>query len=262
VTHRHRTKSWRRLFASVLALAAVVPMSAQFTETAFTVDPGSWLIEADAFNYGRRDDGDERWSYRAVGYVQATRGWTERLDLQAGLQAYFSETTAWREPLLSDLREDARALWYLRCKYHYRGDGEARWALAALPYVMIPSRRAPDGHRFVDLGLILPASRQLSPHWWCEAQVQLNGQKEAGASRRWSCLVSANLQRTWNDDWGSYVEVVADFWTRRWDRPAVSAGVGVTRNLGAGLTLDLALMQGVTREALDWEGAIRLVWQP
>ena len=255
------TTRWRRLFALVwLAGAASLVGRAQLTETAFTVAPGAWLVEGDLMVHGRDADHEARHRYHSFGYVQVTRGLTAALDLQLGLQAYHRETLRW---LADGARESHRAAprLYLRSKARLRGDAAQTWAVALLPYVSFPLERA-DDHQGVDPGVILPFSRQLHPDWWLEAQVQAESARAGEPSRQWWWNASANLQRAWSERWGSYLEVVADFGTGRWQSAAWSAGVGMTHQLVSGWSGDIALYRGVSGAAMDWELAVRFVYQP
>lgn len=249
-----------RLFIAGLACCGAAEVGrAQFTETAATVAPGTWLFESDLLNAGWDDTGgDARYRYVSLGYVQFTRGATERLDLQAALQAHQHEVLEERGLVEGRNRSERWGDVALRGKWRIVG-GEHTWQVSILPFVVIPLDRDDDGRRFAQLGLIVPFSRPLGADWWMDAQLQFDGSKSAGASREWDWLASANLQRTWNERWTGYIEVISDF-TDGMNDAAVSGGLGLARSVGRG-GWDVALYRGLTADAIDWELAVRLYWE-
>lgn len=248
---------------ALLVLSGTGVARGQFTETAGTVAPGRWLFEADLVNHGRDKADGVDYRSTALGYLQWTRGLNVRGDVQTAVQVFQQEKLTFPDGTDSQHSFEAErcADLYLRSKWRLFGDGQTGWTVSLLPLLCLPTEADEDGHRFVNLGVIVPISRPLGPDWWMDAQVQLDGQKSAGASRDWTWLVSANLQRTWTERWGTYVEVVASFWDRQWSNAAVSGGLGVTCALPGGLGWDAAFYRGLTEEAMDWELALRVYWE-
>lgn len=255
------TPGMKHVFVGLTLLLGALPLGAQVSESPTTVEPGKWLIEADLYAVAfdrhtyQRDGVHYRSTY--VGSWLLSTGVTAKVDVQCGLET-------WREERASGdgWSERGRGVGdaWLRAKWNFAGDEESGPAWALLPYVKLPLADRDIGNGRGEPGCALVFGRPLEDDRWCNATLGLDWLDDGGGGR--SLGYYGSLAVTWPccRGFSAYAEAVA--WvnaeaTREWSG---ELGLGLTREVGRGITLDLAVYLGVTRAAPDVTPVLRLVW--
>lgn len=249
------------VFVGLTLLLGALPLGAQVSESPTTVEPGKWLIEADLYavafdRHTYQRDGVHYRSTYAASWLLST-GLASKVDLQCGLDTWREERASgdgW-----SELGRGVGDAW-LRAKWNFAGDEASGPAWALLPYVKLPLADRDIGNGRGEPGCALVFGRPLENDRWCNATLGLDWLDDGGGGR--SLGYYGSMAVTWPccRGFSAYAEVVA--WmnaeaTREWSG---ELGLGLTREVGRGITLDLAVYLGVTRAAPDVTPVLRLVW--
>jgi len=242
-------------------LLGSLPLWAQVSESPTTVAKGDWLLEADlcsvAFDRhtAQRDGVHYRSTY--IGSWLLSTGIAAKVDVQAGLET-------WREERASGdgWTERGRGVGdaWLRAKWNFTGDEASGPAWALLPYVKLPLADRDVGNGRGEPGCALAFGRPLAGDRWGNATLGLDWLDDGAGGR--SVGYYGSLAVTWpcGRSCSAYAEAVASVNaedTRAWSG---ELGLGLTREVGRGITFDLAVYIGVTRAAPDVTPVLRLVW--
>lgn len=254
----------RRLMRPRLAFALLLgalSLHGQVSESPTPVAPGAWLLEADlasvAFDRHTylRDGVHYRSTY--VGSWLLSTGVATGLDVQVGLET-------WREEQATGAgwTERSRGLGdaWLRAKWNFSGDEGEGPAWALLPYVKLPTADRAIGNGHAEPGCALVYGRPLNDGRWCNGTVGVDALDDGGGGRSTGCYGSFVVGWPCGERCGAYAEVVAGMNTEATREWSGEIGLGVTREVGRGAVLDLAVYVGVTRAATDVTPVLRLVW--
>jgi len=251
----------RRLRLGLPLLLGALPLAAQVSESPTTVERGRWLVEADLYSaaYDRHTYQRDGVHYRStyVGSWLLSTGIAAKVDVQGGLDTWREERAAgdgWSE------RGRGVGDAWLRAKWNFAGDEANGPAWALLPYVKLPLADRDVGNGRGEPGCAVVFGRPLENDRWCNATVGLDWLDDGGGGR--SVGYYGSLALTWPCGQGvsAYAEAVAGMnaeATREWSG---ELGLGLTRDFGRGVILDLAVYVGVTRAAPDVTPVLRLVW--
>ena len=251
--------NWRSLVLGVVALAGAGAMSAQITESPFTVKPGSFLLEMDALSvsWDRDQPGGGRATALAVASPLLTVGLHDRLDVQVGADLFLSQKVdqgglAERNSGIGDV--------YIRTKLTVWGDEASGSAVAVLPYVKLPTNRGGVGNDAVEGGVIVPWVRRLpgGGHLHAMGQVDL-ARNAADDGYDVATFFSAALDRPLTRRVGIYGEVTTAKGTGG-DPWAATLGAGATLALSEHAWWDFAVYRGLSRGAADWNPVVRFNW--
>ncbi len=251
----------RRLRLGLPLLLGALPLAAQVSESPTTVERGRWLVEADLYSaaYDRHTYQRDGVHYRStyVGSWLLSTGIAANVDVQGGLDTWREERAAgdgWSE------RGRGVGDAWLRTKWNFAGDEANGPAWALLPYVNLPLADRDVGNGRGEPGCAVVFGRPLENDRWCNATVGLDWRDDGGGGR--SVGYYGSLALTWpcGRGFSAYAEAVAGMnaeATREWSG---ELGLGLTRDFGRGVILDLAVYVGVTRAAPDVTPVLRLVW--
>lgn len=260
-----KLKRGRRLGVGVMVLTGVLGVTearSQATEAATPVPLGTWRLDSDV--YARAEDWNlpAGWGGRARaeswGWAQIAAGVTERLDLQAGWQAFQKfEVDGVADKGAGDL--------YLAAKCLVSGDEGAGAAWGVMPYVKLPT----SGGRFtddtVDPGLLLIFGRPLGDAGYVNAQLGFDDYGDGAGGRDQGASASAVAGFHLGERATAYAETLAGMYPLNGDRDSfgASAGLGATWSGDAegGWGVDVAAYGGVTRAAPDLLAVLRVWWQ-
>ena len=251
----------KRISLGLGFLLAALPLGAQVSESPTTVERGQWLVEADLYAVAfdrhtyQRDGVHYRSTY--VGSWLLSTGVAAKVDVQCGLET-------WREERASGdgWSERGRGVGdaWLRAKWNFAGDEESGPAWALLPYVKLPLADRDIGNGRGEPGCALVYGRPLRNDRWCNGTLGVDWLDDGGGGR--SLGYYGSLALTWpcGQVCSAYAEAVA--WvnaeaTREWSG---ELGLGLTRDFGRGIFLDLAVYVGVTRAAPDVTPVLRIIW--
>lgn len=254
-------RGMKRAFVGLALLLGALPLGAQVSESPTTVEPGKWLMEADLYSvaYDRHTYQRDGVHYRST-YVASwllSMGVAPNVDVQCGLDTWREERASgdgW-----SELGRGAGDAW-LRAKWNFAGDEENGPAWALLPYVKLPVAARDIGNGHAEPGCALVYGRPLQSDRWCNGTLGVDWLDDGSGGR--SLGYYGSLAVTWpcGRNCSAYAEAVG--WvnaeaTHEW---AGELGLGLTREVGRGIVLDLAVYVGVTRAAPDVTPVLRLVW--
>lgn len=251
----------KRIRFGLAFLLGSIPLAAQVSEAPTTVERGRWLIEADLYSVAfdrhtyQRDGVHYRSTY--VGSWLLSTGIAADVDVQCGLETWREERASgdgWTE------RGRGGGDAWLRAKWNFAGDEENGSAWALLPYVKLPVAARDIGNGRGEPGCALVFGRPLANDRWCNATIGLDWLDDGGGGRSVGYYGSIALTWPCRRGFSAYAEAVAGAnseATRAWSG---ELGLGLTREVGRGVSLDAAVYVGVTRAAPDVTPVLRLVW--
>jgi hypothetical protein len=225
---------------------------AQTTESPSVVPSGEFWIESDLASWTRIDQDNRQFD---AGATLFTYGVSAAWDVQFEW-AGWTESTARAE---NGAREIVSG-WGdvgLRSKWNFAGDESTGPAWAVLPYLKVPTANRDIGNGKFESGLALVYGQPIGATMWMEAMLALDWLSN-GSGDRSAAWFGATV---WGHESGWYGEILLDYQpeTHTGALP-VTAGVGFTRELRDGLSVDFELLTGLSPTSNDLTGVVRFTW--
>jgi len=232
--------------------SSAVVATAQYTEVPATVQPGRFLLEADALSLVLDREGTERYTAVAAGAFFVSTGLTSRWDVQLGASLFV--TQRYEQGGLTD-RNSGIGDVYVRTKWNFVAN---EWVSAAiLPYAKIPTASGGVGNDDVEGGVILPWEVYLPAAITVNSMVEVARMRNAtddgyGTFFRASSSDSRQVTR--------FLSLYAEFDAAKtagggpWQS---TLGVGAFLTVSDAVSWDLALYRGLNRHAPDWNPVVR-----
>lgn len=248
----------RRVFLLCVALAA--PLSAQVTESPFTIAPGKLRFEIDGVRlaYERADPAGNKHTAVAVGSTFVSAGLTDTVDLQIGAELFLKESFTFAG--VRDSRSGLGDL-YFRAKWTFWGSEKEGRGLAVIPYVKVPSNTGGVGNDSVEGGFIIPWAMELGTGVFAGAMFEwdvLRNDDDNGYDAHW--YVSGYLQRNLTKRFGVYGEATLSAASTGLSHWAGSIGAGALFQVTTSVRLDYELQRGLNSRATDWTHVFRVYW--
>ena len=242
-------------------LVAFLPawLTAQVTETPFTVAPGSVLVEMDGLRVSVDRDGGSRYTGIAVASTLLSAGITPYLDVQAGVDVFLKETFRF-----GGSRDSQSGLGDLsfRMKWTFWRDDKRGAALAAIPYVKIPSGSSSVGSDAMEGGVILPWAMKLATGAIVGAMFQwdlVRNDAENGYDGHWH--TTAYVEQEVIGTFAVYAEAAVVATSAGSSKTTSTLGVGGRLRVTKHVELDYELQRGINSRANDWTHVLRVNWE-
>lgn len=234
------------LFCSALAGFA------QTTESPSVVPVGEFWIESDIAVWSRVDRDNRQFDATATIF---TYGIAENWDGQFTWSGWTTSTA--RTELGAT---ESTAGWGdigLRAKWNFAGDESTEPAWALLPYVKIPTANRTVGNGKFESGAAIVYGQPLGDEMWLEAMLALDWLSDGAGGRNAAWFGSA----VWGHRSGWYGEVLLEHEPETYTGtlPA-SVGVGYSRELKRGFTIDIEILCGLGNASTEVSGVVRLTW--
>jgi hypothetical protein len=245
-----------------MLLGAATVASGQTVESPTTVSPGSWLVEADVVaglwdSFSLNGVSVSVQEVVLAPFILST-GVLERLDFQIAFDG-------WVEAEVEvGGRTERVSGWgdvVLRTKWNFYGDEEAGSAWAVMPHLKLPVADSQIGNGEVEGGATLLYGQPLGEHDWMQAFVSGDSLRSDLAGRDEQLVAGVIWGHNFSDRTTVYTEVVAEWFSAADSQVPVVWGIGVSPVVAPGFALDFEVLAGITEEAPDWGGAIRIVWE-
>ncbi|UPL48590.1 transporter [Hymenobacter sublimis] len=221
------------------------------TESAFTIDPGHFQVEANLFRVRNgREQGVRR---RELLFNQAVLklGISEQTDLQLVVESYTIEKE-WPQENAAPERNRGFGDLTLRAKRNIFGDdGESRGALAVATFVRVPTG-GNVGNGGWEAGVSVPFTYKLAETSELSVQMRGNWEHDRDAGQHFiSFMPAATVNHDLNKVLGVYAELMSNWDTRQalW---RTTLNVGPEFTLSENCQLDLGAGLPLTRETY-WE---------
>ena len=239
-----------------LALLFATTLSAQVTETPFTVAPGRVLMEMDGLRFSVDRDGGSRFTGLAVASTLLSAGITPSFDVQAGVDVFLKETYR-----LDGARDSHSGIGDLsfRMKWTVWRDEQRDAGLALIPYVKIPSGSSSVGSDAMEGGLIMPWAMKLPSGPILGAMFQwdlVRNDDENGYDGHWHTTVYIEQQIV--GGLAAYGEAAAVATSTGLSKTTGSIGVGARFHVTKSIELDYELQRGVSSRSTDWTHVLRV----
>jgi hypothetical protein len=224
------------------------------TESPFTVDAGRFQIETNVFGFSRSRpiaSGTIIDTYEFA-TTNIRVGLTSNAEVNLVWQPYGVVRSQASDPFASFRHSGVGGL-DVRAKLNLWGndafDKPGSSALALLPFVTLPfNKNNGVGPEHVEGGLIIPWAISLPNNFGLGLNIGAQFVRGEGVSSyRPEYLTSASISYSWNDTFGTYYEVAAQFGGS--DGDIVVLGTGFTYKLGKHVQFDAGVNFGVTSAA-------------
>lgn len=222
------------------------------TEAPQTVDAGRVQIEMDVATFTRDRSGGVRTDTISVAPFNLKYGINRDTDVQLVVEPYVRQVERDRAAGSRD-RTAGFGDVTVRVKHNLWGnDAGGKTALGIMPFVTLPTSRKGLGVERVEVGLILPASVELSDTVTLGAMTEVD-LADAGGHYAARFINSATLGFSLTDKLGVYTELYTERATARGSEWVVTGDAGVTYRLTDDLQLDAGVNLGLTRAADDMQ---------
>lgn len=248
----------RRWLAWLVAFLPTLPLTAQVTETPFTVAPGSVLMEMDGLRLSVDRGGGRRFTGLAVASTLLSAGITPYLDVQAGVDVFLKET--FRVGGSRDSRSGLGDLSF-RMKWTFWRDDKRGAALAAIPYVKVPSGTSSVGSDAVEGGVILPWAMKFATGAIVGAMFQwdlVRNDAENGYDGHWH--TTGYIEQQVVSGFAVYAEATVVATSDSLSKTTSTIGVGGRLYVTKNVELDYELQRGINSRANDWTHVLRVNW--
>jgi len=141
------------------------------TESPVTVDAGHFQLEADLVKLKRSRDGESGNRQMLLAPLTAKIGLTHSIDFQVAVETFRHEVKT--EDGNKPQRYDACGSVTLRLKKNFYGNDDGKFAIAALPYIKLPSDKHFE-HHLIEGGMIIPMRWKLSEKWTLGVQEEVD----------------------------------------------------------------------------------------
>jgi hypothetical protein len=225
------------------------------TESAYTVDAGHMQIEMDLVTYtrdhdtaGGADTEVESWMVAPINLKFGVANWA---DLQFVVESYQTVRTKDRATG-SVVRQSGFGDVTIRFKGNLWGNDGGPTALAAMPYVKVPTNQDELGNDAVEGGLILPMAVELPWGWGMGVMPQFDiVRDEVGSGYHGVAVNTLTLGHDIVGKLAGYVEFFSEV-SLEGDEPWVgTVDLGLTYALTEDIQLDGGVNLGVTESADD-----------
>ncbi|MET3977731.1 hypothetical protein ABIB62_000299 [Mucilaginibacter sp. UYP25] len=179
------------------------------TESAYSVAPGHFQVESDLLRHVRNKSDGVQSIQNTYNLANYKLGLTERSDIQLVIPTYTTITV--RDIATGKITNKTSGIddISVRFKYNIWGHHGGKTALAALPYVVLPtSAFANNGMQY---GMVFPFALSLSEEWNFGSQVAVNVAKEDDSHFHPEYLYSFTFGRELSEKLSAFVEGVATY---------------------------------------------------
>ncbi len=224
------------------------------TESAYTVDAGHFQIEMDLVTYGRdrHTTDDTRVESVAIAPMNLKIGLTNRADLQIVIESYTHVRT-------TDRTTDAVVHDHgfgdvtVRLKMNLWGNDQGKSALAAMPFVKVPTNQDDLGNDAVEGGLIFPLAIALPSDWGMGLMTELDfNEDDDGDGYHPEFVNTVTLGHDIIGDLAGYVEFFSLVSSERDSEWQGTVDFGLTYALTEDIQLDGGINFGFTHAAEDF----------
>ncbi|OKH42093.1 hypothetical protein FACHB389_02860 [Nostoc calcicola FACHB-389] len=227
------------------------------TESPFTVDAGHFQFEAELVSFSSRSSDEEGNTTEDLLFTATNLkvGLLNNVDLQLVVQPYTRSRIKLRDSNQVEETAGFDAL-VARVKVNIYGNDAfekpGATALAVMPFISIPTVQDGVGGNFVEGGLIIPFSVNLSDQFALALMTQFDMIKNAQSNGYHIEYVNtASLGYTVTDRLGTFLEIATRFGNESRFGGVVTLNAGLTFDLGNDLQLDGGVNVGLTRASDD-----------
>jgi hypothetical protein len=252
------TPLWRR---AVLVASLPFLLStgiAQVTESPFTVPPGKVLVEMDGLKLSfDRSDGS-RFTGIGIASTLVSAGLTSFLDVQAGVDLFVKQS--YRVGGARDSQSGIGDLAF-RMKWTFWRNEKLGAALAAIPYVKLPSGTGGIGSDAAEGGIILPWAMQMPGGITSGAMFQwdvVRNDAENGYDAHWHA--TGFVQKDVTSALAFYGEATLLAHSTGASKSTGTVGVGALLQVTKSVQLDYELQRAINSRTPDWIHVLRVNW--
>jgi hypothetical protein len=233
------------------------------TESAYTVDAGHFQFEMDLVAYTRDEERTggtttkvDAW---AVAPINLKVGLCNRVDLQLILETY-NDVRVRSGGVTQTLRGYGDTT--VRLKYNLWGNDGGATAMAAMPYVKLPTNQDGLGNNSVEGGLILPLAVSLPADFGLGLMTQYDAVRDDdGGGHHAEFVNSITVSHDIVGKLGGYVEFFSAVSAERDSDWIGTVDLGLTYGLTDNIQLDAGVNIGVTKSADDVNPFLGLSWR-
>lgn len=224
------------------------------TDTPFTIDAGSFQIEADVLLYtSDRNNLDEVRNESFNIFIPILRvGLTDNVEFQLIPEVYNIVQTQLRGEQTEQISGfgDITA----RVKVNFWGNEGGRTAFGVVPFIKFPTNQNNLGNSSLEGGIIFPLAIELSEQWDIGLMTQFNLNKdEIDDGYNVGFINSVALGYGINPQWGTYLELYTEVTTEANSQFIASIDTGFKYLLTDNLQLDFGVNVGLTQAADDFQ---------
>jgi hypothetical protein len=247
--------------AALVALTCASGLRAQVTEVPQTIEPGHILMRMDAISFGAVQDTSAPNQYKALalGTTIVSAGLTDTVDLEVGAQLFLRDTFSTDG---SDHTDSGIGDVLLRPKWTFWRDPSTGEAAAVIPYVMVPTNSSAVGNDFLQGGVIVPWSMDLSGGFKAGAMLEWDELRNEANTRydsRW--YASAVAQWSLGATFGAYVESTLSLSTEGTSSDTGTIGAGATLNASSNFQWDFEVSRDIGPGRNQWTEVLRFRWK-
>jgi Putative MetA-pathway of phenol degradation len=223
------------------------------TQNPFTVDPGRFQIEMEAFEYVTDEQLGVEETERAIGHFNFKVGVLHNLDLQAIVPTYthVEEKLTYQDPPIKET-QTGFGDFTLRAKYNLWGNDHGPSALGVIPFVSFATSDQNLGSDETEFGLLLPFSYELPHHLELRAMTGL--QTIPGVTgREYSFVNSLGLLGKIVDRVEGFAEFWSEFNTDEGTETQITLGGGLIYEVSHDFHVDAGMNFGVTEATPDFQ---------
>ena len=227
------------------------------TESAYTVDAGHFQIEMDLLNYAH----DREHSGGATATVDAFAiapinfkvGLCNQADLQVVVETWnYVQTKVSASGFKSSQHQRGFGDITTRLKYNFWGNDGGKTALAAMPFVKLPTNQDELGNNSVEGGLILPLAVELPKGFGLGMMTEFDFNRDSSGDGYHTDFVNTiTVSHDIAGHLGGYVEFFSLVRTEDNSEWVGTADLGLTYGLTDDIQLDGGVNIGVTDAAPD-----------
>lgn len=233
------------------------------TESAYTVDAGHFQFEMDLVTYTRDEERSggtttkvDAW---AVAPINLKVGLCNRADLQLVLETY-NDVRVRSGGVTQTMRGYGDTT--VRFKYNFWGNDSGPTAMAAMPYVKLPTNQDDLGNDSVEGGLILPLAASLPAGFGLGLMTQFDAVRDDDDRGHHAEFVNTiTLSHDIVGNLGGYVEFFSAVSAESDSEWIGTLDLGLTYGITDNIQLDAGVNIGVTDSADDVNPFLGLSWR-
>ncbi len=176
------------------------------TESAYTVEPGHFQVETDLYKFVRNSGGETNSTTHIFNLGNYKLGLSERSDIQFVIPTYISNNLRERSTNKVIGRTGGFDDITLRFKYNIWGYAGGRTALAALPFISLPT--SSFSHNGVQGGIVFPFALKINKGLDFGTQIELDIIKEDDDTYHPEYLYSFTFGKSFSKKLGGFAESV------------------------------------------------------